>query len=467
MIVKPWKHQKDGYVFSNDKKGVLYNWGMGSGKTIGTIYNAKKRNAKKILVIAPKSVLPVWANEIKKFAPNEFTVKEFIKGTVKKKAEQIEYFLKTKTKEKKIVVINYEACWREGLGELRKNRRIIAPGLLKSINWDMIVLDEAHKICRGQSKVSKFCHRLRGSGKFLLALTGTPLPNGCLSAFGLFRFLDPEIFGISEHRFKMKYAIFGGFENREVIQYQNQEDFKEKFASLTHQVRTEDVVELPDFTHINVPCRLSAKAQKVYDEFRDECVFQFSNSEISAENVLVKTLRLAQIASGSVTDDDGNEHLIDTNKIDAVAETIENIDENEPVVVFTRFKSEAKMLSEKLNKLKMSYSMLVGGRNELKEWQDGKTRVLIMNIASGSLGIDCTRARYNLYVSTGYNYAQYDQSLARTRRPGADVNQKVFYYHFNCVGTVDIAVERAMRRKESVIDAILDDLDSFRTQKAA
>jgi len=428
---------------------------------------AQKRNARRILVIAPKAVLPVWANEIKKFAPGEFVAKDFSKGSVKKKAENINHFLSTRTQDKKVVVLNYEACWREGLGEFRKKGRIVAPGLLRTVDWDMVILDEAHKVCRGQSKVSKFVHRLRQNGKFLLALTGTPLPNGCLSAFGLFRFLDPDVFGVSEHRFKMKYAIFGGFENREVIQYQNQDEFKERFASLTHQVRTEDVIELPAYTHIEVPCYLSAKAQKVYNEFRDECVLEFANSEITAENVLVKTLRLAQIASGMVTDDDGNEHQIDTSKIDSVVETIENIDESEPIVVFTRFKSEAKMISERLDKLKISYGMLVGGRNDLETWQKGQSRVLIMNIASGSLGIDCTRARYNLYVSTGYNYAQYDQSLARTRRPGADINKKVFYYHFNCVNTVDIAVAKAMARKESVIDAILNDLDQFRLKKAA
>jgi len=143
-MINPWKHQVDGYDFSKEKHGVLYNWGMGSGKTIGTLYNAQKRNASKILVIAPKSVLPVWANEISKFAPNEFVAKEFTKGTVKKKAEYIDHFLNTRTYEKKVVVINYEACWREGLGEIRKKGRIIDAGLLRSIDWDMIVLDEAH-----------------------------------------------------------------------------------------------------------------------------------------------------------------------------------------------------------------------------------------------------------------------------------------------------------------------------------
>jgi SNF2 family DNA or RNA helicase len=168
-------------------------------------------------------------------------------------------------------------------------------------------------------------------------------------------------------------------------------------------------------------------------------------------------------------DEEGQEHVLDTSKIDSVMEVIEGIDDTEPVVVFARFKAEVRMLCEKLEKAHISHSKLVGGTNELEEWQNGHTRVLVMNIQSGALGIDCTRARYNLYISTGYNYANYDQSLARTRRPGADTEKKVFYYHFIARSTVDEKVSQAMIQKESVIDAILNDLGRFQNncKKAA
>jgi len=454
-----WQHQKDGVEFSKKHEGFLFHWGMGSGKTIGTLGVLQSINAKVILVVTPKSVMRVWGKELEKFAQTDFDIQVFDKGTVRKKTENIELFLAQTKHRRKIVVLNYESIWREGLGEVRMKNRIMKKGLLRDISWDAIVLDEAHRICRASSAVSKFCGRLSGSTTKRIALTGTPLPNGCLSAYGLFRFLKPEIFGSSDFRFKLRYAQFGGFEGHQILGYINQDEFKEKFSSITHQVKVRDVVELPDTTHIEIECTLSPIARKMYDEFKNECILEIGDSFLTAENVLVKTLRLAQIASGVIVDETGQEHIIDTSKIEAVVETIESIDE--PIVIFGRFRSEINGIAEYLDKEKISYSKLIGGCNELKQWQNGETRVLLVNLQSGALGIDCTRARYNLYMSTGYNYANYEQSMARTCRPGADLEKKIFYYHYNAINTVDKAVSKAMINKESVIEAILGDLEKF------
>ena len=477
--MKLWKHQQAGVNFVRDKKGALLHWGMGAGKTIGTIGIAKDIDAKRILIISPKAVMPVWAKEFNKFAPGEYQIKAFTKGSVKKKAEDAKKFITLHHHLKKVAVFNYESCWRPGLGFTRNKRKVVTDkGFLISVDWDLIVLDEAHKICDGTSKVSTFCRSLRNSGKKLIALTGTPLANGPLSAHGIFNFLDPEIFGTwctnargkkylstSYYRFKMKYALFGGFQGHQVIEYINEEDFKKKFGSITHQVKVDDVVELPDTVHEYIECELGPKARKLYDQFKQECAIEFDNSELTAENVLVKTLRLAQIASGSVKDDDGNTILLDSAKVDTAKEIIDGIDKDEPVVVFCRFKSEVERLKAVLNKAKFKCSEVTGDRNDLEEWDRGDTRVLLVNIQAGSAGLDFTRARYCIYMSTGYSYINYEQSLSRLRRPGADLSQKLFYYHINARDTIDEAVTRALNSKRNVIEAILGDLQIERREE--
>lgn len=473
--MKLWKHQEEGVRFFKSRRGMLLHWGMGAGKTIGTIAIAKDIDAKKILVISPKAVIPVWAKEFEKFAPGEFIIKPLTKGTVKQKSADLKKFIILHPQMKKVVVLNYESCWRPGLGPIRNARKIITDnGLLMDIDWDLIILDEAHKICASTSKVSDFCSRLRESGKKLLALTGTPLTNGPLSAHGIFNFLDPEIFGNwsinkrgqkylskSYYRFKMRYALFGGFQNHQVLEYINQEEFKEKFASITHQVKVDDVVELPDVVYEQLSCELSPKARKLYDEFKEECVLEFNDSELTADNVLVKTLRLAQIAAGSVNDDDGNTHIVDSAKVDMAKELIEGIPVDEPVVVFGRFTSEIERLRADLEKTKkdiFSCSELTGRCNELAEWQAGKTRVLLVNIKAGSAGVDFTRSRYGIYLSTGYSYVDHEQSLARQRRPGADLTKKIFYYYINAADTIDENVSQALVNKKNVIEGILSTL---------
>jgi len=474
--MKPWKHQKDGVLFAKQNRGTLFHWDMGSGKTIGTILIAEEIKAKKILIISPKAVIPVWSKEFDKFLPGKYLISAFNKGTVKKKTNDLKRFMSLHPQRCKVAVFNYEACWRPGLGFTRdKRKRIIDKGALIDIEWDLIVLDEAHKICASTSKISEFCSHLRESGKKLLALTGTPLTNGPLSAHGIFNFLAPEIFGTwainsrgkkylskSYYRFKMQYAIFGGFQNHQVVEYINQDVFKEKFASITHQVKVDDVIELPDVVHEYMSCELSPKARKLYDEFKDECVINLNNSELTAENVLVKTLRLAQIAAGSVNDDEGNTHIVDSAKVDMAKEIIEGLPPNEAVVVFGRFTSEIERLRADLEKTKkdcFKCSELTGKCNELAKWQNGESRVLLVNIKAGSAGVDFTRSRYCIYLSTGYSYVDYQQSLARLRRPGSDLTQKIIYYHVNALDTIDERVAVALNNKRNVIDAILLDLE--------
>jgi SNF2 family DNA or RNA helicase len=206
---------------------------------------------------------------------------------------------------------------------------------------------------------------------------------------------------------------------------------------------------------------LSPKAMKIYREFQDECVVELSNGVITAENVLVKYLRLAMIASGSIKDEEGNIHNVDNSKIEAVEDIIEGIPSSEPVVIFGRFVDEIKRAKEMLIKKKYSVSELSGSVNELADWQSGKTQILVMNIQAGAVGIDCTRARFCIYLSTGYSFVQYSQSLARVCRPGADLTKKIRYYHINAAFTIDEKITKALNDKKDIIGTLLEDMRQY------
>ena len=77
---------------------------------------------------------------------------------------------------------------------------------------------------------------------------------------------------------------------------------------------------------------------------------------------------------------------------------------------------------------------------------------------SGGVGIDLSRAAYAFYYSLGYSLGDYEQSLARLRRPGQ--TRCVRYYHLVCQGTVDEQVYAALRERRSVIEAVLQKLSS-------
>ena len=460
-----WNHQKEAINFQKDKQGVLLNHGMASGKTRTAIGICQSKKHKRILVVSPVTVMQTWVDEFKNFTGNEFAVLPLTKGSVSKKAEQASKFLKTRPKEKKVVVTNYESAWRPGLGPKRnKYKRILDQGVLKSTEWDIIICDECHKIAAPGSNASKFFASLSqpkdGKNTEYIGLTGTPCEDSPLEIYGIFRFLDRSIFGTSFFNFKHRYAEYGGFQNYEVLRYINMDDFKQKFDSISHTVKTDDVVELPDIVHRDLSCELSPKAMKMYREFQEELLYEFNDSVLSAENVLVKGLRLAQIASGVVMDDEGNEHMIDNAKINAMKDIVDGLSKDEPIVVFGRFKAEIsrakEILEPKSKKALKRVSELSGSKNELQEWKDGKTQIICVNIQAGGAGVDLSRARYTIYLSTGYSRKQYLQSLARTRRPGSDLKKKIIYYHINAVGTIDYQIIRALEKKEKVSDVIFN-----------
>jgi len=76
-----------------------------------------------------------------------------------------------------------------------------------------------------------------------------------------------------------------------------------------------------------------------------------------------------------------------------------------------------------------------------------------VQIQSGGLGIDCSRAAYAFYYSIGFSLGDYQQSLARLHRPGQ--TRCVRYYHLVCKDSVDEQVYAALRSRQNVIEAVL------------
>jgi SNF2 family DNA or RNA helicase len=94
--------------------------------------------------------------------------------------------------------------------------------------------------------------------------------------------------------------------------------------------------------------------------------------------------------------------------------------------------------------------------DELKCWQAGEAPVLAVQIDSGGVGVDLTRARYAIYYSLGFSLGSYEQSLARIHRPGQ--TRPVEYIHLVAEGTVDEKVMAALARRADVVNTVLHEM---------
>jgi SNF2 family DNA or RNA helicase len=462
-----WKHQEEAVDFIEKNEGCLLYHGMGAGKSYSSIAAIKKLEAQKTLIVCPKQVIRTWIKQFDLHAKDEFDLIVPLTGTVKKKAAEIEKRLNNKRdKRPKVVLINHESCWRAGLGhtyrQLSKRKKIITDkGLIRKINWDIIAVDEIHKIKAAGSSVSLFMKMLVQNSKKRIGLTGTPMPHSPLDLYGQYRFLDPSIFGTSFQRFRMRYAIMGGWENRQVMDYINQDELNRKMFSIAHRVKTEDVLKLPGFKDIYIDVQLTAKGEKLYREFMKETILEFQNGEeLTAANAMVKNLRLAQIASGIVTDDAGNEHMVDTSKLEMLKELISNIDE--PIVIFTRFRVEVREIRKMVEAMveageKKGVCQIASGIDERDKFESGEADVAIINEQAGGTGLnELVRARYAFYYSIGYSLGNHEQSRARIRRPGSDLTKDVLYYYLIAENTIDEVIKKALEEKRNTVEAVVE-----------
>ena len=445
-----WDHQRRAVDFALDRKATLLHMGLGTGKSRVAIEVAERAEAKRILILCPLSVCDAWLDQFSKFSPDS-QVAILNRGSVAKKATRAKRAAESASAfgEPFVCVVNYESARNQPLSQWLMGQR-----------FDLLVLDESHRIKSPAGKTSRWVSRLAKTCGKRLALTGTPMPHSPLDVYAQFRALDPQLFGWSFVQFRRKYAVMGGFQLKQVISYTRLDDLRERMGRITFQA-SRDVLDLPDAIHEQRIVDLSPKARRMYAEMETDFRTSVREGEVTAANALVKLLRLQQLTSGRVTvetDTSADLVKIDDAKEKALADLFTDLPLDEPVVVFGRFKADLAAVHAAAKASGRESLELSGSRRELKEWQRGDAPVLSVQIQSGGTGIDLTRAAYCVYLSTGFSLGDYEQSLARVHRPGQ--SRSVAYYHIVARDTVDEKVYGALRARKNIVEAILDGIQN-------
>jgi SNF2 family DNA or RNA helicase len=214
-----------------------------------------------------------------------------------------------------------------------------------------------------------------------------------------------------------------------------------------------EVLDLPPETHVTYHCTLAYGAMTSYKSLEKDFVAEVKDGTITAANAMVKLLRLQQITGGSVKADDDHYIRLDYSKQALLADTLEDIGRDEPVVVFCRFRPDLDAVHAAASGLGYTSMELSGRRDDLKKWQAGGAQVLAVQISAGGVGVDLTRSRYNVYYSLSFSLGEYDQSLSRVHRPGQ--TRPVTHIHLVARGTVDEKIIRALELRAEVVESIL------------
>lgn len=178
LKLEPFPYQKIGISFLVHQKKAIVGDVMGLGKTIQAIGAAhilhRQGHIQKVLVICPASLKYQWGNEVEKFTDYSSLV---IDGTTKKREKLYKQY------EDDCIMyclVNYELV-RNDLD------------ILKRMDFDVIVVDEAHRIKNRSSQTYKALIQLDAPYKF--ALTGTPMQNRPEEIHALMSWIDKTALG--------------------------------------------------------------------------------------------------------------------------------------------------------------------------------------------------------------------------------------------------------------------------------
>lgn len=457
--IQPYRHQIEAWraamdAYRRKESGYAFLMEMGTGKSltaIAVIGSLFAEGFQRFLVAAPSSVCSVWPMELADYADFPYEAR-ILGGTAAKRAEMLRRPWRKGCAQ--IAIINYEATWR------------IEPALA---GWDadMIICDESQRIKNPTAKQSKAMHRLGARAKYRLILTGTPLQNSPLDVWSQYRFICPAEFGGSYYRFRANYAVMGGMRVNgkpvQVVGYRNLDDLHRRMYRHAMRVTKAECLDLPPQTFETRWVELSAAERRAYRQMATESIAYIGEKAATADIVLTRLLILQRLTGGFLRmDEDERATQIGKSKLTELERIITDYAENEKCVVFCRFVDELRAITEMLAQNGIGYAAIWGAVKqeargaEVQRFQtDDGCRVFVAQIDTAGLGITLTAARIAIFYSPTWNYASYQQALARTHRIGQR-GAECHYIHLICPGTVDEDVMRALDAKKNLADMVVE-----------
>ena len=180
-------HQVDAALFACRNplsRGVLLADEVGLGKTIeaGLVISQRwAERRRKILIIVPANLRKQWHQELQdKFGLQGLILEAKSYNTIRKKDRQNPFLFASGP-----VICSYQFAKSKADD-------------VKSIDWDLVVLDEAHRlrnVYKTSNVIAKTLKETLSHVHAKVLLTATPLQNSLLELYGLVSFIDDRVFG--------------------------------------------------------------------------------------------------------------------------------------------------------------------------------------------------------------------------------------------------------------------------------
>jgi hypothetical protein len=174
-------------------------------------------------------------------------------------------------------------------------------------------------------------------------------------------------------------------------------------------------------------------------------------------------LRLQQLAGGYIGEAEVDRETgkvisrsakrIESGKAELLADVLSEIDPDEPVCVFAKFRPDFDAIKLVVESSSRRFYEESGQKHEFRKWQAEKGgSVLAGQVQSVSEAIDLTRARYGIFYSVSHSLFEYDQLRGRINRPGQ--TRKPIFIHLLARRSIEGKIYDALNKRRDVIESI-------------
>lgn len=339
-----------------------------------------------------------------------------------------------------------------------------------NVDWDLVIVDEAHKLKERTTVRWKFVDRLQKK-RFLL-LTATPFQNDLLELYNLLHLLKRGHLGTIKE-FRNKFLYKGN--KRHPLNY---DELKQKLNEIMVRRRRDEtgIVYKKRIPKV-VKVELSPDEKKIYDNtvrLLKDNYFRVDGSEINGHLVVYALLPKVTSSSRSAIEsiqgiimnekysmttremaqgifDDYKEVKKDS-KIEKLLEIIKEIrarSDDEKILIYTRHPTTLRYIVEKLEPYNLKIIEFLGGLNRdekslrINKFKNGEADILI-STDTGAEGLNFQFCRNLINYDLPWNPMSVEQRIGRLDRIG----QKRDMYIYS------LATKETM--EENVVDLIIN-----------
>ena len=403
---------------------------MGLGKTLQVLAVLLARAQEgPSLVLAPASVCGNWVREAARFTP---TLRLWGLNTPQREATL------RNLGPRDVLVCSYGLLVSEA-------------ELLSSMQWNVVVLDEAQAIKNSQSQRAESTRRLQA--RYRIAATGTPLENNLMELWSLMEFLNPDYLG-----------AHGSF----MARFKNAPGQLRKLVApfILRRLKNDVLDELPEKTEQTIHVDLSPDERALYESVRREALEQV-NQDSARFQVLALLTRLRRLCCHPrlIAPECGIEHPA---KLEALRELASELKASgHRALIFSQFTDVLAHVQQLCKEEQHSFLYLDGStpaarRTQLVDtFQQGETDFFLISLKAGGVGLNLTAADYVILLDPWWNPAVEDQAADRTHRIGQQ--KAVTICRLVCADTIEEKVLALHARKREMFDSIINEQDTDTT----